>query len=53
MHLVDNKTGMVLYSDVISDTESQMYTPGVSVNERNLISGASKNAAEKVLEKNE
>ena len=51
MHLVDNKTGMVLYSDVISDTESQMYTPGVSVNERNLISGASKNAAEKVLEK--
>lgn len=51
MHFVDNKTGSVLYSDVISDTDSQMYSPGVSVNERVLISGAAHNAAIKVLEK--
>ncbi|OUO41678.1 hypothetical protein B5F82_00400 [Megamonas hypermegale] len=51
MHFVDNKTGLVLYSDVISDTDSQMYSPGVSVNERVLISGAAHNAANKVLEK--
>ncbi len=51
MHFVDNKTGSVLYSDVISDTDSQMYSPGVSVNERVLISGAAHNAAVKVLEK--
>lgn len=51
MHLVDNKTGLVLYSDVISDTDSQMYSPGVSVNQRNLISGAARSAAAKVLEK--
>lgn len=51
MHFVDNKTGLVLYSDVISDTDSQMYSPGVSVNERVLISGAAHNAAVKVLEK--
>lgn len=51
MHFVDNKTGLVLYSDVISDTDSQMYSPGVSVNERVLISGAAHNAAIKVLEK--
>ena len=51
MHFVDNKTGLVLYSDVISDTDSQMYSPGVSVNERVLISGAAHNAANKVLKK--
>ncbi|WP_346687455.1 CsgG/HfaB family protein [Megamonas hypermegale] len=51
MHLVDNKTGLVMFSDVISDTDSQMYSPGVSVNSRNLISAAARSAATKVLEK--
>lgn len=51
MHLVDNKTGTILYSDVISDTDSQVYSPGIAVNGRNLISSACHKAAEKVMEK--
>lgn len=53
MHLVDNKTGLVLYSDTISDTDSQMYTPGISASNigRNLISGACRKAAEKIIDK--
>lgn len=48
LRLVDNKSGSILVSEIVEGTKSEM---GDYANPENLLNGASKEAAEKVLDK--
>lgn len=51
VRIVDNKTGVILVSDIVEGTESQMQQNNVQVKASNLLTGASTEAAHKVLDK--
>lgn len=49
--IVDNKTGVILISDIVEGTKSEMRNNNVSVSAENLLNGAATEAAHKVLDK--
>ena len=51
VRIVDNKTGVILVSDIVEGTESQMQQSNAQVSAANLLTGASTEAAHRVLDK--
>lgn len=51
LRIVDNKTGVIVVSEVVEGTKSEMATQGVTVSSENLLSGAATEAAKKVMGK--
>lgn len=51
LRIVDNKTGVIVVSEVVEGTKSEMAAQGAGVSAENLLSGASTEAAKKVMGK--
>lgn len=49
--IVDNKTGVILISDIVEGTKSEMKNNNVRVSAENLLNGAATEAAHRVLDK--
>lgn len=50
LRIVDNKTGVILVSDIVEGTKSEMQSSNARVSAGNLLTGASTEAAHKVLD---
>lgn len=51
LRIVDNKTGVIVVSEVVEGTKSEMASQGARVSAENLLSAASAEAAKKVMDK--